>query len=367
VIPVELPNANRAAAVPLPGRSVALDTLRGVAILLVLCHHQSAILNWGHAITWSGVDLFFVLSGYLVTGLLVKEHLTFGGTRPGLFLARRAFKIYPPFWTMIAVTVLFSWINGKPSDERAILCELLFLQNYGPGLWAITWSLAVEEHFYFLVAALFAFWNRRQTSADLPSILRGGLILLVGILIVRCLMHALLEPRYKLTYLGTHVRLDALVCGALIAFARHHARHWLAVLVNQYRGYIVVASGILLASVFMMQGRVSLVRTVGYTLTYLAYAGVLLLVLHSKEPTSLVARVLARIGRYSYGIYLWHLPILVFALRPVAHLLPPSVAEWGGTFFVCSIVGGALLTHLVELPMLALRDRWFPSRTGQRA
>lgn len=81
-----------------------------------------------------GVDLFFVLRGFLVSGLLFDELAKKGNVRPLRFLIRRGFKIYPAFWLMIALTVAFR-TSVRP---LAVVCELLFLQNYGPGLWVPT-------------------------------------------------------------------------------------------------------------------------------------------------------------------------------------------------------------------------------------
>jgi len=125
-----------------------LDILRGVAVLLVLaCHCRASefLLRSG----W--VDLFFVLSGFLVSGLLFVEHQRTGRIRIWRFFARRGFKIYPAFYFFVAVTLLFDALHSKPPEISSLIRELVFIQNYGPAIWPHTWSLAVEEHFYLLV------------------------------------------------------------------------------------------------------------------------------------------------------------------------------------------------------------------------
>lgn len=114
-----------------------------------------------HTGGWIGVDLFFVLSGFLISGLLFREHRKTGGVRIGRFLARRGFKIYPAFYVMILFTLAVGSLFDQRLPLRDVLAELSFTQNYFGGLWDHTWSLAVEEHFYIGIAALFALLLRR--------------------------------------------------------------------------------------------------------------------------------------------------------------------------------------------------------------
>jgi peptidoglycan/LPS O-acetylase OafA/YrhL len=114
-------------------RQLSLDLLRGIAVLLVIvchCHVTEPILATIKRGGWIGVDLFFVLSGFLVSGLLFKQHAKEGRIRPIQFLIRRGFKIYPAFWVFIAFTVLsFDVTHGHiPWDKMT--GELLFLQSY---------------------------------------------------------------------------------------------------------------------------------------------------------------------------------------------------------------------------------------------
>src|SRR6266704_750332 len=110
-----------------------IDFLRGLAIILVIFSHSSVppfILKAG----WIGVDLFFVLSGFLVSGLLFKEHLKHGNIKVGLFLIRRGFKIYPLFYFTIFLALGFEFLlkDSFPPYYR-IISELLFLQSYVKG------------------------------------------------------------------------------------------------------------------------------------------------------------------------------------------------------------------------------------------
>ena len=138
-------------AVAAPGRAtpsqrlVGLDLLRLVAVLLVLGAHFREVPSEGGAWFrawqrggWIGVDLFFVLSGFLVSGLLFCEHQRTGRVEVGRFLVRRGWKIYPPFWLFIAFTLaipfLFHQRPPAPVTASAVTAELLFYQNYVSGL-----------------------------------------------------------------------------------------------------------------------------------------------------------------------------------------------------------------------------------------
>jgi peptidoglycan/LPS O-acetylase OafA/YrhL len=133
-------------------RLLSLDVMRTASILLVLCRHtvdppaSATLANLLHCGGWIGVDLFFVLSGFLVSGLLFQEHQRRGSLRWGRFLVRRGFKIYPAFYAMMAVAIAVA-IRRHDLQWKPALAELLFVQNYVHGMWLHTWSLAVEEPF----------------------------------------------------------------------------------------------------------------------------------------------------------------------------------------------------------------------------
>ena len=117
-----------------------IDFLRGIAVILVLFRHFK-IVPVLYSIGWIGVDLFFVLSGYLVSGLLFKEYQKFGSIKPGLFLIRRGFKIYPLFYLAIGMTVVINYFLKGTINWSQVIPELIFVQNYFKGLWNHTWSL----------------------------------------------------------------------------------------------------------------------------------------------------------------------------------------------------------------------------------
>ena len=147
-------------------RNFNLDALRGIAIMLVVLFHLDVpVFRTGG---WIGVDLFFVLSGFLISGLLFREWTTTGTINIPRFYIRRGFKIYPPFYVLLAVTVAVNLVApGIPSfpvTVRTAFAEATFTQNYFQGIWGQTWSLAVEEHFYLLLPVVLWFLQRRNDN-----------------------------------------------------------------------------------------------------------------------------------------------------------------------------------------------------------
>jgi peptidoglycan/LPS O-acetylase OafA/YrhL len=120
-----------------------LDALRAIAVLLVMGRHLTWNPVW-FRVGWTGVDLFFVLSGFLVSGLLFREYKASGQIRVLRFLGRRAFKIYPAYYFLLILTVTIHLGFGLPLKWRLTWPDFIFVQSYRLGLWGHLWSLAVE-------------------------------------------------------------------------------------------------------------------------------------------------------------------------------------------------------------------------------
>jgi peptidoglycan/LPS O-acetylase OafA/YrhL len=346
-----------------PRRNQQLDVVRAVAILLVLAQHHTGPGQWAHFVGWTGVDLFFVLSGFLVSGLLFDELSGTGGSLDAKrFLIRRGFKIYPAFWAMLIFTVVGFWLSDTQLDKRALVSELLFLQNYVPGLWTPTWSLAVEEHFYFGLALTFALLTRRYGTRWLRRTPATLAKLMLAVLLLRTTTLLLSPAPYKMLIWGTHARVDALLFGTLLSYLYRHRATELASFVNERKGLVLVASLVLITPACTL-GNSLPTRTIGITLLYLGFGGFLLLALHSAPRTDPLSRMLAAIGRYSYGIYIWHEPLQSLIIDKLAARSPivKTVTQTHACYFFTSIVGGVLLSKAIEVPFLRLRDRWFPA------
>jgi peptidoglycan/LPS O-acetylase OafA/YrhL len=382
------------------GRLREFDVLRGVAILLVLGHHMGAVplhtpaiavvgLDLWRQAGWVGVDLFFVLSGFLVSGLLFQEYQESGQVALGRFLIRRGFKIYPAFYTLLAVTIIVDHLLLRPAPLRGIVSEALFVQNYGSPLWTHTWSLAVEEQFYLLLAFVVGVTialakMRRRAGEPFHFPVPGFVGVAVVALALRCATAWLVPPdvRLELHLAPTHLRLDSLLFGVLLSYLFHFHGARLGQFVGDRRRAIAWLALVCLVPCLIWPVTSVVMQTVGFTLLYLGFGGVLLLSLYRTGPSAttrwsrLVGRpvgvataMIAWLGVYSYSIYLWHMPVQAWTaigLARMARWAPSSGLEWA-LYFVEGIAVGVGMAKLIEGPGLALRNRLVPSRARQHA
>lgn len=316
-----------------------------------------------------GVDLFFVLSGFLVAGLLLREQARHGSLQVGRFLLRRGFKIYPAFYLLLLVSLLSGLSDLPPTRER-LLAEALYLQNYLGGCWNHTWSLAVEEHFYLLLPVTLLFLRRPADPARGPGSpgFRGilPLFLAVG---GGCLALRLSLPPSPAEGWGhlsaTHLRLDGLTFGVLLAWLHHERPGLFGGLSLPARWALGLFGLLLLLPAFVWDlARHPWLSTSGLTLFYLG-GGALLVALLPARLSSRPARALGLVGRHSYSIYLWHMlmtRLAAMACLTWPELLPPW--GWLALYLGGTLLVGVTLSLALEAPLLRLRDRLVPSRSG---
>jgi peptidoglycan/LPS O-acetylase OafA/YrhL len=375
-------------------RSRAIDVLRAAAILLVLgCHYvvhpdQSGLFapvaaSW-YRVGWAGVDLFFVLSGFLVSGLLFAEYRRTGGLDVRRFLVRRSLKIWPAYFAYLAFLALwFTWqrSQGKPvAVFDSLGANLLHLQNYLGTPREHTWSLAVEEHFYLGLALLgFAVVQShallRLLRRWFPLVAAGALL---GLAALRYAEFATVG-REGMNLYATHLRFDGLLAGTLLAYLHHFrpaALAWAA-----RRPLLTVGAGTLVAlpGLIATPDLNAWAASVGLSGMYLGFALVVIGCVHLERTArgarlfaSRPAGALAAIGFYSYGIYLWHIDLVQTPLRKIAALVQPAwlpeTLWWGGmalTYVAAAFAAGAVLSRLIEQPTLALREKYFGDRPRQ--
>jgi peptidoglycan/LPS O-acetylase OafA/YrhL len=201
-------------------RILELDMLRGFAILLVMGVHVPAYPIWSTIGGW-GVDLFFVLSGFLISNLLFTEYRNTGGIRFRRFFFRRALKLYPSFYLLLALTLAYCFFWNFPVSRWQVAGELSLTQNYLGGIWGHTWSLAVEEHFYILLPLVLFFMLKRGRGVSNPF--RAIPYVFLGVA-VTCLtwrtVNAILYPNftYHFHYEPTHLRMDSLSFGVFLSY-----------------------------------------------------------------------------------------------------------------------------------------------------
>lgn len=375
------------------GRMLLLDVLRGAAILLVLFHHSVLRPNQAEAFGrcaeviirfgWTGVDLFFVLSGFLVGGLLIKEIQRTGQLNIRRFLLRRAFKIWPAYFVFIGFSALKLVKHG--GDPAATVGSLwpnfVHIQNYiltPPGH---TWSLAVEEHFYLgmpCVLVLLLLFGKRAGLKSIPLI---ALTLWLLCFLIR-FYNIGTTSAYANGWRGfaTHSRVDTLFVGVLIAYwYRFHLPAFQGL--RRGRWWMIGGGALCVGPMLWFPHEHDFTMTFGLSLLGLGYglilAGALLFRQDKPRPEELGRRWLlapvALVGYFSYSIYLWHMDL---AALPVLHWMHPMLERIPGqlglvvywaVYFSVAIVAGAVLALLIEIPCLRIRERYFPERRSSVA
>jgi peptidoglycan/LPS O-acetylase OafA/YrhL len=353
-----------------------LDGVRGVAILLVLIWHYFscqvdprpqtfiAFCSRTMNLTWSGVDLFFVLSGFLIAGVLLDHRSTSNYFR--VFYLRRICRICPLYFLVFALFVALSRtsIGASPSfkwlfhDPLPLWSYATFTQNIymgahntlGPHWLAITWSLAVEEQFYLFVPLLLYFLPRRTLLV----------VLILAVLAAPILRWAL--PGFR-TFVGTPWRSDSLLSGAALAIlvrwhgfvaaARRRRRLLFAL-------FIVMLAGAVAMTVrpptfggpfshFWLAGLYSVFILIAFLDTERRLGGLL------RSPT------LVWLGRLSYGIYMFHEAIVGLLYGALRHDEPgiDTFSDAGITLLAFSITLflAAISYHFFEQPILRFGHR----------
>lgn len=375
-------------------RIVQLDILRTIAIFLVMCVHIGtggeknvglyallydlnrcpndishsmqyivrAIIHAG----WIGVDLFFVLSGFLVSGILFKEYSKNNHVDLKRFFIRRGFKIYPSFYVLLVLTILIFYISKvKTVSFIQILCESIFITNYGPNIWGHTWSLAVEEHFYFIIGLMILLMSKKGGENPfklLPKIFFATASIITIIRIITSVIYPGFE--YKIHFFPTHLRFDSLFFGSLLAYYQFFEPGKLN-FVRKFRFLTMTVSIFLVFPSLLFSQESLYIRTFGFVSLYVGFGGILLASIATPLPKGLWAvkflQILARVGTYSYSIYLWHVPVLVVGVGMLSKILGRRTNGFFEIFVyvIGSILLGVIMTKLIEQPSMRIRDRFF--------
>ncbi len=355
-------------------RNLPLDLLRAAAVALVFLAHMPATEGYGalgDALLARarrsgpvGLDLFFVLSGFLVSGLLFRELTRHGSVAVGRFLVRRGLKIYPAFYVFLAALVAERAVRTGAVPWTRVASEALFVQNYFPSLISHTWSLAVEEHFYLAVPFVIVGLARRPSGLRLLPVIYA--VSALATLALRWRVAATSEFTHGTHLAPTHLRFDALLLGVVLARVYATRRDAFLAFARRLRLPLLGAGavGLALRAVTEPQGTFDL--TLGVLLRSWCMAALLVGALGTELRPGPVLRAIAFVGSHSYSVYLWHITTRHWwdelAERATGHVLTPWLRL--AVFFAGSIGVGVLLSLLVEFPVIRIRDRVFPSRSG---
>jgi peptidoglycan/LPS O-acetylase OafA/YrhL len=318
-------------------RNQPLDVLRGMAVFMVLlCHSPNAnILKNG----WVGVDLFFVLSGFLISGLLFGEIERSGTIDFKRFWIRRGFKIYPSFYVLLSVTALAFLVLSKTVPKQ-LLGDAFFLQGYFPHVWEHGWSLAVEEHFYFTLPIVLLLLIRCQMIRFVPLLSVAASALCFWLRLVTW-NHG---HEWQSIFIPTHLRFDALLAGVALGYYakfdsvsfREAGKKWVI-----FAGLALVGVGVMLPLVLAL------------TFVYIGFTFIVAWAVNQQPSKNPALKATAWVGTYSYSIYVWHVATSVIFQR---FQFSSMIA-----YLACAVGSGTVMAKIIELPALRLRDRWFPS------
>ena len=341
----------------------AIDGLRGIAVAGVLLFHDGRLTGG-----FLGVDMFFALSGFLITSLLIEERERTGGVRLGAFWERRARRLLPAVLAfLVAIVPLMRWFGTTAQVDaarRGVWPALLYVANWdqirgSTDYWALfsdpsplthLWSLAVEEQFY-VVWPFVAFWCLRRERWRTPLAAVAG----IGFVVSVVLMAVLYDPANpSRVYMGTDTRAFSILIGALVAlaglsrrvepFALRHPR-----VVEFGQAALLVA---VLLSWSQIDGASSQALYRGGLVLHSAACAVLVATVGLTQPNwvmrLLSLRPLLWLGAISYGLYLWHWPVFIIVNAERTGLDPwlLTVSRWAVSLTIAGVS-----YHVLETPI----------------
>jgi peptidoglycan/LPS O-acetylase OafA/YrhL len=347
------------------GRWPALDGVRGLAIILVMVEHTHLAPFHGGGL---GVDLFFVLSGFLISGLLLAEFQRSGGLDIRRFYYRRALRLLPALLVLVAVTTGLALAYHQSEVGRATLAmapkTLFYVANLGrtdvgnPSLLAHTWSLSIEEQFYLVWPLALLLLLRSRLS---PTALVGIALAFAGLTTVTRTVSYLTGPdtpeHFGGWYFRTDTKVDALLLGctmALLLASKLPDTRWIARLPT---GAIGLGSCLALLAVVPWVNQTRVTFMAQLSVFRLASAGLILACVLGRRPASWLERAftmrwLRFTGVLSYSLYLWHFPVFALVQERLGRSLKSLLVEVPLTVLLAY---GSY--RLVERPFLRARER----------
>lgn len=359
---------------PTHSRLAGLDTLRALAIVLVLMSHYHGFVS--HAPTfgiagrsgWAGVDLFFVLSGYLIGNQLLAPAARGAVLPMKTFFARRLLRTLPNYYAVLAVYLLLPDSPIAGQTMAPVWRFLTFTQNFGleyGQTFTHSWSLCIEEQFYVVLplAVLLLVGTRRS-----PRPLWGALLAAMAAGMAARGM-AFMDGRDVFAapvYYSSFCRFDELLPGVAIAMLKNFHPAAFARLLRH--GNALLVAGLAMAAAVLYgvmndQPTAFIASTFGFSLLASSFG---LLTCAALSPACVLNRLripgAGSLALWSYAIYLVHKPVFM-ALRPELESrgIDPGQPLVIAAVMAAGILGGWLLYRVVETPFMRLRDRWYPA------
>jgi peptidoglycan/LPS O-acetylase OafA/YrhL len=360
----------------LPG----LDLLRAFAIVSVICTHAWIAggmgygFGWIETYGWMGVDLFFVLSGYLIGHQLFVRHARDGRLDLKAFYRQRAYRILPAYLVVVALYFAVPDMREQPAIQPLwqflTFTMNLFVNQRVPHAFSSAWSLCVEEHFYLVFPLAILGLASMASTRRIVAVLVG--LMLIGMAWRGFAWWQSATPvdgqgpwqmdvwRYMgQVYYPTYARLDGLICGVALAMLSVYRKSLWDRLQRHANALTLSGAFIVLFATWIFQNTLTFAACVfGFPVLSI---GLALLVASAASPAGVLGKTrlpgVGWIAGASYSIYLTHKATLNIA----AHYLPASLGHRGIVSFLCCVLVvvcvAAVLHYLVERPFLHLRDR----------
>jgi peptidoglycan/LPS O-acetylase OafA/YrhL len=336
-------------------RNSTVDIFRAAAIIAVVLFHFQHTLYIGYL----GVDMFFVISGFLVGGLLIKDFKSGKRISFADFFFKRGFKIWPSYYFFLIVTGILGYFIFRYSNPDLIPSDWLkyiyFYKNYSPlgldnseWIYAHAWSLCVEEHFYIILPVLFILVQRYGNLKSLIVII--VILILVGN-ISKFITFYFTES--KDTYFTTHNRIDALAWGVLLNiliscsdFVKRY-RYKIITFIITLIVFIALIKIYFVSSDFF---KIVLFRSVVPVLFTIMIGSLYYIHIPFMRPLSII-------GYYSYNWYLWHPIVAIITIKTLGAGITGLIV-----YLVASFSAAFIFTSIIEEPFLAIRKRLFADR-----
>lgn len=370
---------------PVSPRSPGLDTLRSLAIASVVFFHINAYhhgtlperLVPAARLGWMGVDLFFVLSGYLIGSQLLRPYRDARPAPLREFYRNRLYRILPAYIVVLALYFLVPGFSEDPALaplwQYATFTFNLFVDYARYGGFSHCWSLCVEEHFYLLLPVIVLLMMRKPSARKTMGLIAG--FVLLGMAVRAWMMLHVLRPAdatgdgfgllyIERIYYPTYSHFEGLLAGVGIALVKLFRPVWWTQIVRHGHGLLLGGAALIAAAIYLTRDRFASLTgasaagvVIGYPVLSLGLALVVMCALSGNGVLRFRVPGAQTVATLAYSIYLTHKALMHLVDRAFPWAQHGGGAAWLGVYSACCLAAAAVLYLGVERPFLRLRDR----------